>query len=171
MLTRSHTLTHSLADSLTHTLAWHVSGRSPPGSRIMWPNGEIDPWHGLSVLVSAPAALAVLRGWRISRGRVHAPIHLSIYPSIHLSIHSSIHPSAHTFAHVAIQPSSKLFIIRPPIHAIVRQRMCLRRNAGVSKRERYRATGVDGRRRIPPRVDPSNSAYGVRACAAACVRV
>ena len=30
----------------------YYGGTKPSGSRIFWVNGEVDPWHGLSVLES-----------------------------------------------------------------------------------------------------------------------
>ena len=27
----------------------YYGGDSPSGTRVMWPNGDVDPWHGLSV--------------------------------------------------------------------------------------------------------------------------
>ena len=33
---------------------------SPPATRIMYPNGDVDPWHGLSILKPPTPALPAL---------------------------------------------------------------------------------------------------------------
>ena len=33
----------------------YYGGLHPGGTRVLWVNGEVDPWHGLAVLKSDPA--------------------------------------------------------------------------------------------------------------------
>ena len=38
----------------------HYGGRAPNATRIMWPNGEVDPWSSLSVLTQTNPAQPTL---------------------------------------------------------------------------------------------------------------
>ena len=47
---------------------------SPPATRVLYPNGDVDPWHGLSVLEAPTPQLPVLM---VSGASHHAWTHPS----------------------------------------------------------------------------------------------
>ena len=45
--------TATVMENINQTNLYYGSN-TPSGSRVLWVNGEVDPWHGLSVLTALP---------------------------------------------------------------------------------------------------------------------